>query len=564
MRTSASLLLTLLVSACTQEPAPQASADVVILGAAIDTVNPAQARASALAIRNGKIAYVGDDTHAQSWIGPKTRVVKLQGASVWPGLIDSHIHLMEGALTLEDCSFADVQLTLAQAEPIIHDCAARKPTDAWLLIQNLNAADFHADRKALDAIVRDRPLFLYSTDGHVAWVNSVALARAGIDRKTPDPGRGRIERDRQGEPTGFLVDSAVGLVSDHFEKPSPERRERLLLSALHELAAAGITSFMEANTSAETVRTYVEIARKNQLHARVSMALASEGENTDEEFKRLKALRTLAESQPPLRANLIKLFNDGVLEFPTQSAAMLDPYLDAKGRPTKNRGPLYHEAGPLSEFVQRADKEGFGVHIHAIGDRAVRVALDAFADARGNGSKRPYSIAHLELIDPRDIPRFRELNVVASLQLLWAQPDNYSVDAVLPYIGPERHSRLYPAHSLIEGGATVAGGSDWNVSSFNPFEATAVAVSRINPTHPERGVLDPEQRVTLRDMLLAYTLNAAHLMGRDSETGSLEVGKSADVIVLDRTLNDASTAADIRATKIVYTFANGTMQIGPN
>jgi predicted amidohydrolase YtcJ len=261
---------------------------------------------------------------------------------------------------------------------------------------------------------------------------------------------------------------------------------------------------------------------------------------------------------------MIKLFNDGIMEFPTQTAAMLGPYLDAKGKPTKNLGPLYHEIGPLTEFVRRADAEGFSVHIHAIGDRAVRVALDAFAEARAHGSKRRYSVAHLELVDPADIPRFRQLDVIASFQLQWAQPDNYSVDAVLPYIGPERQARLYPAGSFVAAGAPIAGGSDWNVSTFNPFEAMAVAASRTNPEQPERGMLGgSEQKVALRDMLVAYTVNAARMMGREQEVGSLEVGKAADVIVLDRHLYDSSPAADIRATKVVYAFTDDAMRIGP-
>jgi predicted amidohydrolase YtcJ len=542
----------------------QAVADLVILDGEIVTMNPTQSQAHALVAKDGKIVYIGDTENAQAWIGEQTQVLRLKGESVWPGLIDSHIHLMEGALTLDSCSFEDQQLKLAEVAPIIRECAQRTPGDGWLTLQNLNAAGFQAVRQDLDAIVPNRPLFLFAADGHVGWANTAALKRAGIDGKTPDPAGGRIEHDGKGEPTGFLIDTAVNLLSEKLEKPTPEQRERMLLRALNDLTAAGITTFMEANTSAATVRTYVDLARKKQLHSRVTFALGSEGESTDEEFARLKELRTLAESQPPLRADMIKLFNDGIMEFPTQTAAMLEPYLDAKGKPTKNLGPLYHEIGPLTEFVRRADTEGFSVHIHAIGDRAVRAALDAFADARARGSKRRYSMAHLELVDPADIPRFRQLDVIASFQLQWAQPDNYSVDAVLPYIGPERQARLYPAGSFVAAGAPIAGGSDWNVSTFNPFEAMAVATSRTNPKEPERGALGgPSEKVTLRDMLVAYTVNAARMMGREQEVGTLETGKAADLIVLDRHLDDSSSTADIRATKVVYAFTDGVMRIGP-
>lgn len=563
IRTKVWMLAAILVSACAKTP-PANVADLVILDAAIVTMDPAQPQARALAIRDGKIAYVGDDEHAQSWIGKHTRVLRLGGVTVLPGLIDSHIHLMEGALSLDACTFGDVELTLAQVAPIVLECATRTPGDGWVVVQNLNGAGFNTDLKAIDAMLRDRPLLLWGADGHTAWVNSAALKKAGIAHNTPDPAGGRIDRGRDGAPTGLLVDSALDLIIELLEQPTPEKRERALVTALHDLAAAGITTFMEADTNAETIATYVGLARKQQLPARVTFALQSEGANTDTEFARLKELRKLAESQPPMRADIIKLFEDGVMEFPLQTAAMLEPYLDANGKPGTNLGPLYYEPAPLAEFVRRAAAEGFGVHIHAIGDGAARAALDAFADARAHGSERSYSITHLELVDPQDIPRFHQLNVIASLQLLWAQPDNYSVDAVLPYIGPERQARLYPARALAAAGATIAGGSDWDVSSFNPFEAMAVAISRTNPQQPQRGVLGPDQALKLHEMLLAYTVNAARMLRREAEVGSLEPGKAANIIALDRRLGDSSTTAEIRATKVVYTFNNGTMLIGPS
>lgn len=561
VRVSLCTLIALTALACTQRP-PAEIADVVILDAAIVTMDPAQPQASALAMRDGKIAFVGNNESAQKWVGEKTRVVRVAGATVLPGFIDSHIHAMSGALSLDSCTFADAQLALAEVAAIIRECVARTPGEGWVVVQDLNAAGFQADRKALDAVVPARALVLWAADGHVGWANSVALSRAGITRNTPDPADGRIERDRKGEPTGFLVDEAMGLVSRHLEKPGSEQRERLLLRALRDIAAAGITTFMEANADAETVATYVALASKKQLAARVSFALESAGESTDQEFARLKGLRELAQSQPQLRADIIKLFADGIIEYPTQTAALLEPYRDANGRPTKNLGPLYQEPEALAQFVTRAATEGFGVHIHAIGDRATRVALDAFARARQQGSKRSYSIAHLELVDAADFARFRELGVIASLQLQWAEPDNYTVEAALPYIGPERQARLYPARSFIAAGATIAGGSDWNVSTFNPFEAMATAVSRTNPKEPQRGVLGADQALKLSEMFAAYTINAARMLGRDAEIGSLQPGKAADVVVLDRTLNDSSSTEQIRGARVRTLFVNGTVLVG--
>ncbi|HEX4970394.1 MAG TPA: amidohydrolase [Steroidobacteraceae bacterium] len=561
VRVSLCTLIALTALACTPRP-PAEVADVVILDAAMVTMDPAQPQASALAIRDGKIAFVGDNESAQKWVGEKTRVVRAAGATVLPGLIDSHIHAMSGALSLDSCTFADAQLALAEVAAIIRECVARTPGEGWVVVQDLNAAGFQADRKALDAVVPARPLLLWAADGHVGYANSAALSRAGITRNTPDPADGRIERDRKGEPTGFLVDEAMGLVSRHLDKPGPEQRERLLSRALRDIAAAGITTLMEANTDAETVATYVALASKKQLAQRVTFALESTGESTDQEFARLRGLRELAQSQPQLRADMIKLFADGIIEYPTQTAALLEPYRAASGRPGKNLGPLYHEPEALAQFVTRAATEGFGVHIHAIGDRAARVALDAFARARQQGSQRSYSIAHLELVDPADFPRFRELGVIASLQLQWAEPDNYTVEAALPYIGPERQARLYPARSFIAAGATIAGGSDWNVSTFNPFEAMATAVARTNPKEPQRGVLGADQALKLSEMFAAYTINAARMLGRDAEIGSLQAGKAADVVVLDRALNDSSSAEQIRGARVRILFANGTVLVG--
>lgn len=538
-------------------------ADLVILDGDVRTMDSAQPQARALAVHDGKIVYVGSDSAAHAWIGTGTRVLSVAGVTVLPGLIDSHIHVMDGALDESACSFGDAPMVVAQLAPTIRECAARSPGNGWILVQQLNAAGFRADRHDLDAIEPARPLLLESADGHVAWANSAALRRAGVNRQSKDPAGGSIAHDRHGDPSGFLIDAALNLVADHIDQPSAAYRERVLRKVFGELSKDGITSFMEADTTEETVRAYVQLAHRQQLPAHVVMALHSNGIDTDAEFARLKALRALAASEPLLRADLIKLFADGVMEYPTQSAAMLEPYLDAHGKPSRNFGPTYLEPAPLAQFVRRAADEGFGIHVHAIGDRATRIALDAFADARAHGSQRSYSIAHLELVDAGDLPRFRALNVLASLQLRWAQPDNYSVEGVLRYIGPQRQARLYPARAFIDAGATVAGGSDWDVSTFNPFAAMAVAISRRNPHEPQRGTLGVDQIVPLHVLFQAYTINAARLLGLDTVVGSLEPGKAADIVVLDRHLDDASTSAEVLATTVRYTFMNGTTLVAP-
>jgi predicted amidohydrolase YtcJ len=560
MKTAALVCSVVLLTACDSSAPPPAApvyADLAILDGDLRTMNPAQPQASALAVRGDRIVAVGSDSDIQAVIGPNTRVLKAAGRTVLPGLIDSHIHAAEGALARGGCSLADDELTIEQAAPRIRACFADDKDSRWLVVTDVNPAGFRANRQKLDAIARDRPLLLWGTDGHTGWVNSRALELAKITRATRNPEDGRIERDARGNPTGFLVDGAVGLVLEVMDKPTPEKRLEKLRWVLGQLHAIGITSYLEANTDSDTVDAYVALANSHALDARVTIALESSAENTDAEFARLDELRRRAANQPLLRANFIKLFADGVMEHPTQTAALLTPYLDAQGKPTQASGKLYIAPEAMAAFIKRADSDAFNVHVHAIGDAAVRETLDAFAAARTAGSHRLYSIAHLQLIDPADLPRFAALDVLASFQLLWAQPDNYSIDAVQKYIGPQRHARQYPARSLANAKGVIAGGSDWDVSSFNPFEAMATAMSRRNPKHPERAPLAENEALTLDEMLSAYTVNAARLIGRDDEVGSLVAGKAADIVILDTRFAPDTSADAVRKTRPVTVIFAG-------
>jgi len=542
-----SLALLLLVAGCSREPA-HPPADLAIRNADVRTMNPAQPHATALAVRDGKLVYVGDDAGLDEWLGNNTRVIHAGGRTVLPGLIDSHIHAAEGALALGGCTLHDEQLTIQQAAEPIRACLAADKASTWLVVNEVNPAGFKANRHDLDAIESKRPLFLWGSDGHTGWVNTRGLELAGITRKTPDPEDGRIERDARGEATGFLVDAATSLALDVMEKPSLDKRLDALRRVLPKLHAVGITSYLEANTDEPTVDAYAALAKRHELNARVTVAFESDGKNTPDEFARLAGLRDKLKSDPLFRPDYIKLFADGVVEYPTQTGALLAPYNDAEGKPGKSTGKLYLSPDEMTSFIAEAGKQGFNVHVHAIGDAAVRETLDAFAAARGAGSKQLFSIAHLQLVDPADLPRFARLDVIASLQLLWAQPDNYSVDAVTPWLGKERTDRMYPARSFVAAGATVAGGSDWDVSSFNPFEAIATAMSRLNAEHPERGPLVAREALSLDEMLAAYTINAARLIGRDTEIGSLTTGKAADFVLLDRTYSEKTTADEVRGT----------------
>jgi len=553
---TATLALVALLGGCAREPA-HATADLVVRNADLRTMVPAMPHASALAVRGGAVAFVGDEKDIGEWIGPDTKVIDSAGHTVLPGLIDSHIHVAEGALALDGCSLHDEQLTIDKAAAAIRACVAADKTSTWIVVNAVNGAGFKATRQDLDAIEKQRPLFLWSTDGHSAWVNTRGLELAGISRKTADTPDGRIQRDSKGDATGHLVDAATSLALNVMDKPSLDKRLDALRKVLPQLHAVGITSYLEANTDEPTVDAYSELARRHQLDARVTVAFESSGANTPEEFKRLETERSKLAADTLFRADFIKLFADGVLEYPTQTAALLAPYNDAQGKPGQSTGKLFMTAADMTAFVQEAGRRGFNIHVHAIGDAAVRETLDAFAAARTAGSQQLLSIAHLQLIDAADLPRFAALHVYPSLQLLWAKPDNYSIDALTPWIGQERMERQYPARSLVAAGAEIAGGSDWDVSSFNPFEAMATAMSRKDPEHPERGALVAAEALTLDEMLTAYTLNAAKLIGRDREIGSLEPGKQADFIVLDRTLGSRTTADEVRATRPTHVFFAG-------
>ena len=548
------LLLALALAACGKSP-EHPRADLVVRNADIRTQDGSAPLASALAVSGEKIVYVGDEQQVADWIGPATRVIDAGGNTVLPGLIDTHIHAAEAALSIGGCTLDDEELRVEETADIIRACVAADKTSTWIVVNAVNPAGFKATRQDLDKIEKDRPLFLWGSDGHTGWLNTRGLELAGITRDTPNPEAGRIERDSRGDPTGFLAD-ATGLALSKMPKPTPQQRLDALRKVLPLLHATGITSYLEANTDELTVDAYAELAKQHELTARVTVAFETGDKPTPGEFSRLEAQRAKL-TDPLIRGDFIKLFADGVLEYPTQTAGLLAPYNDAKGKTGKSTGQLFLPRADLDTFIAEAGKRGFNVHVHAIGDGAVRETLDAFAAARAAGSRQLFSIAHLQLIDPADIPRFARLKVFPSMQLLWAQPDNYSIDALTPWLGDERMGRQYPARSLVDAGAVLAGGSDWDVSSYNPFEAMAVAMSRKNPEQPERAPLVPGEALTLDQMIAAYTINAARLMGRDNDIGSLIAGKFADFIVLDRKFTAGTSADEVRQTQPVSVFFSG-------
>lgn len=554
---AAALAALALTAACHLERRPPATpADLVLWHGTAWTADAERPWAEAVAIREGRLVYVGDDAGASRFIGGGTRVLDISGRMLLPGFIDTHAHPLSGGLELGECNLYDAQ-TVAEIEGMIRAYAVAHPDLPWVRGNGWALpifADANPRKEILDRLVPDRPAYFAAADGHSAWVNSRALALAGLTRDTPDPTGGRIERDRRtGEPSGTLREAAVDLVADHLPDYSRAERVGAVRRALAEANRFGITSIVDADVDADYLAAYLEVDQGEGLTARVTTALrVRENVPTDSMVRELVALRATARGATRVHADMVKFFEDGVIEAGT--AALLEPYLGRGGE----RGALVFEPAALTERVVRLDREGFQIHVHAIGDRAIHVTLDALAVARTENpphDPRPI-IAHLELFDPADLPRMRELGVAASFQPFWAQADEYIRKLTEPVLGPARSRWLYPIGSAFATGAVIAGGSDWTVSSLNPLDAMQVAITRRGLEHPAGPAWIPEERVSLPQMLAAYTINAAWALKQERETGSLVIGKQADLVVLDRDLF-AQPDTGIHNARVLLTLLEG-------
>ncbi len=531
-----------------------AQADLVLRHGRIYTVDAARSWAESMAVSGDRIVFVGADRDVAGFIGPQTRVVDLGGRFVLPGFHDRHAHPLSGGVELTQC---DLNASENRDEVLarVRACAARLGDRPWLVGGGWDLTLFPggvADRRDLDAILPDRPALLASADGHSSWVNSKALELAGVTAATPDPEGGRIERDTAGAPIGTLRESAADLV-DHL-LPATTAAESLagLRLAVAKAHGFGIVALTEANADPEMIATYDSLDRAGELGLRV---VISQGLDSDEGTKGIPALvaQRSAPHAPHVRATAVKLFADGVIEGGT--AALLEPYIGGR----TGLGIANWSADALEQVIVALDRERFQVHIHAIGDRAIRDALDGLAAARAaNGVRdaRPL-LAHIQLFAPSDIPRFRELGVVADFQPLWAYADAYIRDLTEPFLGPERSRWLYPIASVARTGAVLAAGSDWSVSSMNPLEAIEVAITRCDP---ELTVCDrpwiPEERVDLATILAAYTIGGAWAGFEERDSGSLEAGKLADLVVLDRNLFSIPPG-EISEASVLWTLFEG-------
>ncbi len=539
-------------------------ADLVITGA---QVYGADGWSSALAVRDGCIVAIGTEDEVRDQVGSAVDALHLPGRLVLPGFGDAHVHPPNAGRNLLTIAL-DLHSGRTEYLAVIAAYAAANPEVEWISGGGWAMEYFPGGlptKEDLDAIVPDRPVFLYNRDVHGAWVNSRALEIAGIDRLTPDPADGRIERDPvTGEPTGTLHEGAAYSLADRFlPEPAQADWEAAILAAQRHLHSLGITAWQDAWVTPGTQQAYLALAGDGRLTARVTGALWWERAEGLEQIPSLLARREDATARGAGRflPSTVKIMIDGVLENFT--GALLEPYCDGCGGHTDNSGIAFLDRDELAEAVTALDGHGFQVHMHAIGDRAVRNCLDAVEAARtANGdSDHRHHIAHIQLVQPVDVHRFAALSVTANCQAYWAQSEPQMDELTLPYLGADRARLQYPFGDLRRSGARLAMGSDWPVTTANPLEQIEVAVTRVDPENRANPPFLPGQRLTLAEAVGAFTAGSAYVNHDEDDSGTIEVGKRADLAILDRNIFDRNTFAEradpVAEARVEMTLASG-------
>lgn len=517
----------------------------------------------AVAIGDGVIVEVGDSDELLARHREAT-VVDARGASILPGFHDTHAHppFAGSALLGIDLTVAH---DAAEYAAIIRAYAAAHPEQ-----EVLAGAGWYGDaydggfptRQVLDGIVADRPVVLNSHDGHGVWANSAALDAAGIDDSVQDPAGGRFARDAAGRVSGVALDTASARLVELVPEPGPGFLERAILAAQDHLHSVGITAWHDAavgrsELGPDTFHAYLELARQGLLTATVVLCQWWDRERGLEQVDGFEERRDIAATTTRLRADTVKIMLDGMVE--NRTAAMLEPY----ALPPTERGDSFVAPDRLIDIVARLDTAGFQVHVHAVGDRAVREALDAFEHARSvNGATDGrHQITHLDLVDPADLPRFAILDVTANVQLLWARNDTEIIERKLPLLGDRRAENHFPFGSLHRSGARIAAGSDWPVSDPNPLWAIHTGTTRLAPSGDVHATGDaftvpllPDEALPFAVALDAFTTTAAWVGHLDQVTGRIAPGLAADLVILDR---DVSAGDDVAAAVVLETLVGG-------
>jgi predicted amidohydrolase YtcJ len=487
----------------------------------------------------GRIAAVGSDADIQPYIGPSTRLVRLGGRSVTPGLVDGHAHLYGLGVALESISLRGLTSEAAAVERI-EKAAASRSSGEWVTgrgwDQNLWDPPQFPGRALLDAAVPDHPVVVRRIDGHAAWVNSAAMRIAGLTRDTPDPEGGRIIRDQAGEPTGVLIDNAIDLVSRHMTEPTAEVVERRILAAADKAAAEGLTCVHEMGIGDATAEVYRKLARDNRLAVRVYAFLAADMKV----LEGLGARKVEVDDGAALFAlRGVKFYSDGALG--SRGAALLAPYSDDPG----NSGLLVHPAEDIDRAALLAAEHGWQMGTHAIGDAANRAVLDAYEKALQKFPDRDlrFRVEHAQVLAPEDLPRFGKLGVLAAMQPTHATSDMPWAEARL---GPERVRGAYAWRTVLEGGGRIVGGSDFPVEEVSPLLGIHAAVTRQDRHGSPAGGWYPEQRLTLEEAVRIFTVEPAYAAFVETSRGKLAEGYLADITVYDRVLKAGASLLDTR------------------
>ena len=531
------------------------TADTIITNARVYTVNPQQKWAEAIAVRADKIIFVGDAKSAESYKGPSTKVIDAKGKLVLPGFTDCHVHFMSGSLGLTQVDLTGAN-TIEEIQKRVKDYAAAHPTLPWITGMGWQYPTFGAtalpNKKILDDVMVDRPVYLVAYDGHSSWANSKALAMAGIDRNTPDPPNGKIVRDANGEATGALKEAAGDLVERLMPKPTREERLTALRKGLHEANRLGVVRVHSAGGDFEYLDLYDELRKNGELTVRQYIAyFLDPPELKPEAIEKIELARKKYNDEW-ISGGAVKTMLDGVVEAHT--AAMLGTYADD----TSQSGKLFWDPDKYKQAIAELDKRGLQIFTHAIGDRAVRTALDAYENAqRTNHSTddRP-RIEHIETITAEDIPRFGKLGVIASFQPLHTDPNEDTLKVWAVAAGPDRVSRAWPWRSVESTGGKLAFGSDWPVVTISPWPGVQNALTRQTAEGEPAGGWVPKERINIEDAVRGYTLGAAFAGRREKTEGSLETGKLADVIILSKDLFTIEPP-DILSEEVLVTMVGG-------
>lgn len=524
----------------------EAPADLVLVGGAITTMDPQRPRAEGVAVKDGRVVFVGDAAATRAWIGPNTKVVELHGRSVTPGLVDGHCHLYGLGVARSTLSLRGVT-SAADAVKLVAAAVATRGAGEWIRgrgwDQNLWTPNEWPTKELLDAIAPDNPVALRRIDGHSTWVNSAALRAAGITAATADPAGGRILRDAKGEPTGVLVDNAESLVLDKIPAVSREAKTRMILAAQDEALAAGLTGVHEMGIDDDTIAVYRQLAADGKLKLRVYAFLQGEG-FIDSLATRTPDRDDTGMARFTLRS--VKLYADGSLG--SRSAALLAPYADDP----QNSGLVLATPEQLAAAVAMASAHGWQLGIHAIGDRANRVVLDAYAKVAGQDLR--FRIEHAQIVAPDDLPRFGQLGVIAAMQPTHATSD-------MPWaedrLGKARLHGAYAWKSIMSAGGHVMGGSDFPVEEVPPLLALYAAVTRQDAAGKPEGGWLPEERLTLDEALRLYTVEPAYASFQEARRGRLAAGFVADLTVFD---GDLAADRSLLDRRVDLTIVGGVIE----